>query len=146
MSITSEYSRLTETAYQALSKVEGNPLQLTEPFRTIVLVDTAKGIIDNGGIRYFFESNFPFTPEYSVFSAAFRNIGLVQAANDMDRAVAKFPFSEPHLHPAMRNEFMRTVESDPSGEFQSAGDSIMDDTEFEARVLSYARKFGVHAA
>lgn len=107
-----------------------------------MLVDTARGIIDNSGIKYFFEADFPFTPDYSVFSSAFRNIGLIEAADAIDRAVARFPFENPHLHAAKRNEFMVNVESDPSGEFQSAGDRIMGDKQFDERVVSYAKNFG----
>lgn len=144
MGVAPEYNQLTEAAYQALSEVGGNPLQLSEPFRTVVLVDTAKGIIDNGGIKYFFESDFPFKLEYSVFSSAFRNIGLDEVADGIDHAVAKFPFANPHLYAAKRNEFMSTVETDLSGEFQSAVDCIMDDKEFDNRVASYAKKVGFH--
>ena len=146
MSIAAEYNRLTEAAYQALSTAGGDPCQLSEPFRTVVLVDTAKGIIDNGGIRYFFEADFPFSPEYSVFSFALRNIGLNEAADDIERAVAMFPFANPHLHLAERNEFMMNVEYKPTGEFQSAGDRIMDDKLFDERVVSYAKKLGFNAA
>ena len=146
MTIAAEYTRLVQAAYQALSAAGGDPCQLSEPFRTVVLVDTAKGIIDNGGIKCFFEANFPFSPAYSVFSSAFRNIGLAEAADDIDKAVARFPFPNPHLHAAKRNEFMVNVESDPSGEFQSAGDRIMDDKQFDERVVSYVRKFEASAA
>jgi hypothetical protein len=146
MTIASEYSRLAEAAYQALAAAGGDPRQLSEPFRTVVLVDTAKGIIDNGRIKFFFGADFPFNPEYSVFSSAFRNIGLTEAADDIDRAVARFPFANPHLHAAKRNEFMINVEFDPSGEFQSAGDRIMNDKQFDERVVSYAKKFGPSVA
>ena len=42
----------------ALSKAEGlNDInQLHDPIRTVVLVHAAQGVIDNGGLQYFFES------------------------------------------------------------------------------------------
>jgi hypothetical protein len=145
MTTTTEYRRLVDSAYQALSQVGGDPARLSEPFRTVVVVDTAKGIIDNGGIEYFFESSFPLSPDYSAFSLAFRNIGMREAADDLDRAVAQFPFPNPHLNAAMRNEFLRGLEPDRRSSFLSAGDRIMNDPEFDSKVLSYANRLGFSA-
>ena len=57
----------------ALSKAEGRSdiNQLHDPIRPVVLVHAAQGMIDNGGLQYFFEADFPGNPPYSLFSISY---------------------------------------------------------------------------
>jgi len=79
---------------------------LPDAVRTVALVHTAQGVIDNGGLQYFFEADFPGNPPYALFIEAYRNIGAADAASALAQAVSLFPFAEPHLHAAKRNKFM----------------------------------------
>jgi hypothetical protein len=92
----------------ALSKAEGlsDINQLHDPIRTVVLVHTAQGVIDNGGLQYFFEADFPGKPSYPLFVEAYRRIGADDAASKLEQAVALFPFPNPHRAVRKRNAFM----------------------------------------
>ena len=79
---------------------------LPDVVRTVALVQTAQGIIDNGGLQYFFEAEYPGKPPYPLFIDAYRNIGAAAAASTLAEAVSLFPFAEPHQYAAKRNKFM----------------------------------------
>jgi hypothetical protein len=85
-----------------LQKATGQRDLLPAPARTIILVSTAQGLIDNGGLQYFFESNFEDSTPYEDFCDAYRDIGAVDAAALLREAVAMFPFPVPHLHAEQR--------------------------------------------
>lgn len=85
---------------------------LSEAVRTVAIIWTAQGIIDNGGLQYFFESDFPGRPPYSIFVEAYRAIGADEAASALADAVALFPFAEPHRDAAKRNQFMDSFNGD----------------------------------
>jgi hypothetical protein len=44
-----------------------NPFQLSEPLQTCWAVENAQGIIDNGGLQYFFDSDWDGNSPYSFF-------------------------------------------------------------------------------
>lgn len=92
----------------ALKEVEriGDPAKLPEAVRTVVLVHAAQGIINNGGLQYFFESDFPGQPNYSILVAAYDAIGATAEARVLEAAIASFPFSDPHKFRARREEVM----------------------------------------
>jgi hypothetical protein len=93
-------------AFAELDRVGGVPDLLPAPVRTVVVIISAQGVIDNGGLQYFFEADFPNSPPYTVFTDAYREIGADTAADDIAAAVALFPFAEPHLSKDKRNEFL----------------------------------------
>ena len=46
----------------------GNDLsQLPFEMQTVIRIETMQGIIDNGGLQYFYENDFPDNPPYSQF-------------------------------------------------------------------------------
>ena len=79
--------------------------------RTVVLVIAAEGVIDNGGLRLFFENDWPDHPPYSTFSAAFRTIGADDLADAIETAAALFPGTEPERDTAARLSFLATPEA-----------------------------------
>ena len=94
----------------ALAEVErvGDPDKLPSPVRTVVLVHAAQGLIDNGGLQYFFESDFPGQPPYLVFVEAYRAIGANGEADALADAVNLFPFADPHRSRERRENFLET--------------------------------------
>lgn len=80
--------------------------KLPVPVRTVALVNAAQGVIDNGGLQYFFESDFPGKPDYAHFIEAYRAIGADDAAKTLGAAVALFPFEAPHKYEKKRNKFL----------------------------------------
>lgn len=70
---------------------------LNEKQRTVVLVVAAQGIIDNGGLSYFFHSNFPDQIPYERFAEAFDNIGASEAGDAIRKALSVFSIEHPEL-------------------------------------------------
>jgi hypothetical protein len=103
----SQFDRALKYALAEVDRV-GDPDKLPLPVRTVVLVHAAQGIIDNGGLQYFFESDFPGQPSYSVFVDAYRTIGANDEAQMLADAVKLFPFENPHRFAPRRNEFLES--------------------------------------
>jgi hypothetical protein len=101
-------SKFDRALKHALAEVErvGDLDKLAAPVRTVVLVHAAQGIIDNGGLQYFFESDFPGQPSYSVFVDAYRTIGASEEAQALADAVKLLPFANPHRFRVRRDKFL----------------------------------------
>ncbi|MCR9297056.1 MAG: hypothetical protein NXI32_30510 [bacterium] len=93
-------------AFQKLEEVEGNIDMLEEPYKTIAVIYSAQGVIDNGGLVYFFESDWPHNPPYSMFADAYRRINLKEAGDAIEFAANSFGIPNPEKNKAFRNEFM----------------------------------------
>jgi hypothetical protein len=76
------------------------------PLQTVLVIDSAQGIIDNGGFQYFFEADFPGMPDYSTFIDAYERIGAISCANAIREALALFDFPQPHLHLKQRLRYL----------------------------------------
>ena len=61
-------------------------------FRFLSGFYTGQAIIDNGSLPYFFSSDFPDAPDYSLFSEAYRAIGAEDVVGYFDAAVALLHF------------------------------------------------------
>ncbi len=105
-------NRATVYANECVNEAHGDISRLTLPVQTVAMIDTAQGIIDNGGLEYFYESDFPGTPPYSFFVEAYRRIGAEAAASCLEASVRMFPFPEPHLHEAKRLQWLESVRND----------------------------------
>ena len=87
----SRLERASAYAAERVREAGGDVSQLPEPVQTVVVVDTAQGIIDNGGLGYFFESDFPGNPPYSFFVEVFRRIGAESVASCIEQTSRMFP-------------------------------------------------------
>ncbi|MCK6434873.1 MAG: hypothetical protein L6Q68_17845 [Aquabacterium sp.] len=128
---------MVATAYERLALTGGDPLKLDEPFRTVVLADTALGLIGNGGFEYFFESDFPGHPDYSVFASAFKNLGLVYLADGLMELVAIFPFQDPHLERGLRLAFLASPSSDFGSTVSQLNQRLWQDSSIDTRLQTY---------
>lgn len=97
---------LSDMAFQRMSAVDNDLSRMDEPFKTIAIVYSAQGIIDNGGLRYFFESDWPHKPPYSEFADAYERIGHVDAANALRSAAASFGVDRPESNREVRVAYM----------------------------------------
>jgi hypothetical protein len=57
-------------------------------------------------LQYFFESDFPGKPPYSIFVDAYRTIGANSEAQALADAVKLFPFDNPHRYQERRDKFL----------------------------------------
>ena len=101
----SQLERALDFAMAEVARV-GGPENLPQSVRTVLLVHAAQGAIDNGGLQYFFESDFPGKPPYSVFVDSYRAIGADAQAQALADAVMLFPFAEPHKFQRRRDTFL----------------------------------------
>jgi hypothetical protein len=101
-SILEKAFRIALAEYQKIGALESMPT----PMRTMLAVYNAQGIIDNGGMQYFFENDWAGQPSYSVFVEAYGNIGANEEASALAAAVELFPFPDPQKHQERRREFL----------------------------------------
>lgn len=99
-----EASTLVNEEYQ---KNDCDLRALPPEFAVFHRVEGAQGIIDNGGLVYFFECDWLGCPPYAEFAAAYRAIGCDAAAKCIEDAASSFPFEEPELHWAKRREYIK---------------------------------------
>ena len=121
-------------AFARLDEAGNSPSKSLLPFQTLVVVYSAQGIIDNGGLEYFYENDWPAHPPYSFFAPAYRRIGAIEAAECIERTSSMFPFSKPHLHRRRRARFM---ERDAPPEFRALSDRICGDASVWEKLSAY---------
>ena len=124
-----------EGVYRELDDVDGDPMRLPPEVQPIAILYTVQAIVDNGGFRYLFENDYE--QPYSVFASAYRQIGAPDAAEKLERAVARFPFENPHAHREARIEFMDSLEE--SDELFILGDEVCGDERIWQLMEDYVR-------
>ena len=129
--------RAAEYAYRELERVGGDPSKLDLPQQTVAILYSVQAIIDNGGFQYLFENDFPHDPDYSRFVEAYRRIGANSAAERLEKAVAMFPFENPHRYQDQRLSFMETL--DEESEFFELGNEVCGDERVWADLEAYAK-------
>jgi hypothetical protein len=77
-------------------------------------------------------------PPYSVFVEAYRQIGALDAAARLQKAVAMFPFESPHLDQQQRVKFMESL--DEEHEFFQLGDEVCGDKNIWSALEAYSKK------
>lgn len=82
-------------AAQSRLKAAGKLSLCGRPIQVVLIVSTAQGIIDNGGLQYFYESDFADQPAYEEFVQAYRAIGAAEAADLLQRSIELIPFPSP---------------------------------------------------
>lgn len=63
-----------DRVFKVLRRQKGDVSKLPTEMQVVLRVHSAQGVMDNGALQYFFESNWEGTPPYSVFVDAFRQI------------------------------------------------------------------------
>jgi hypothetical protein len=119
--------------------------RFSRPRQVFITVYSAQGVIDNGGFRYFFESDWPGQPPYSRFSDAYREIGAADVAHLIDRAASLFGISDLHRHRAARLQFLNEHGRNEMSELVRLGDKAIDQSEGVFRLLEdYVRLHADH--
>lgn len=109
---------------------------LNVPQRTLLLVWSAGGIIDNGGFQYFFEHDF----DGPAVTAAFDEMGSAGRSELVRRALAFFPDSKPHEDRDERLEFLDAMDESTRGRFEELASAFhTDDRDFRRKIGKYVR-------
>lgn len=132
--------RASEFANAKLREAGGKIAALPVAVQTFVVVESAQGIIDNGGLEYFYESDFVDSPPYSFFVDAYRRIGAEAVASCIEATSRMFPFSEPHLHEAKRKRWLDGVREDEQHEFVRRSRQACGDVAVFAKLADYVER------
>jgi Domain of unknown function (DUF4375) len=124
-------------AFKRLEDADGSLTKLPLALQTVVVVTSAQGVIDNGGLEYFYENDYPHNPPYSLFVAAYRRIGALEAADCIEQTAAMFPFRNPHFHHEKRRGFM---EREASPQFRALSGRICGDKTVWGKVADYVKQ------
>lgn len=127
-------------AIARLAAAGGDVGALPVPLQTLLLVESAQGIIDSGGLEFFYEADFPNQPPYSEFVAAYRRIGAEGAAHCIEATTLMFPSEEPHLFEELRLLWLEGMRLQPGHEFSRLSDDIMGDGSVWDRLAEYVER------
>src|SRR4051812_34236375 len=114
-------NRASDFAIARLKEAGNRLSRLPPPLQIVIIISSAQGIIDNGGLEYFYENDSPGNPPYSFFSDAYHLIGADGAAECIEKTASMFPFSEPHRFEGRRRQFL---DRGSSPEFRLFSDRI----------------------
>ena len=95
-----------DLALERLQQAGGDPRGLPAPLRTVALVASAQGVIDNGGLRYFLENDWPGQPPYGLFVEAYRAIGATAEAQAIGAACEAVGREQPERQREARLAFL----------------------------------------
>lgn len=126
-------------AVSRLHAAGGDMDMLPVELRTLLIVESAQGMIDNGGLAYFYEADFPNNPPYSIFVEAYRRIGADAAAACIEQTALMFPFAEPQLFEPLRQLWLEKLAADPQGEFCRLSDRVSGDVSVWERLSAYVK-------
>ena len=140
MNTDSLLDKVTILAFSELEKVNGNIDALPVPLRTVVVIYSAQGVIDNGGLEYFFGNDFPDNPPYQIFIDVYREIGANSAAAIFEKSLSYFEMSQPELNLDMRLKFIESLPDDDSHEFSKLSSSICGDSSVWLLLKQYVQR------
>ena len=132
--------QLSDIAFQQMD-ANGNDLtQLDEPYRTVAIIYGAQGIIDNGGLCYFFENDWFNNPPYSTFADAYERIGRIEGAEAIRNAVASFGFDYPELDFTRRRAYMDSNYNEDTHKVNGWDDCICGDERVFPQLACWVRE------
>ncbi len=99
----SRLDRISDQVFARLRALNGDITCLGEIERVLVVIYSAQGVIDNGGLRAFFGANWPGEPPYALHADAYRLIGATDTAEAIERGAASFALPRPEVDSAGRS-------------------------------------------
>jgi Domain of unknown function (DUF4375) len=129
--------KASDFTYAQLKLFGGDINRLAIPVQTVAVINSAQGVIDNGGLEYFFESDFDGAPEYSFFVEIYRRIGAESAASCIEESAAMFPFAQPNLYEFKRQQWLDLVKEDENHAFTKLSRKICGDQSVFIKLETY---------
>ena len=127
-------------AIDRLQAAGGDLLALPIELQTLLLVESAQGIIDNGGLAYFYEADFPNNPPYVLFVEAYRRIGAHAAADCLEASALLFPFEDPQYFEPLRQLWLEKFSAEPGHAFARLAREIAADATVWDRLGEYVQR------
>lgn len=134
---------LSDEALKRLSAADSDVSRVEEPYRTIAIIYSAQGIIDNGGLTYFFAEDWPHNPAYSEFADAYERIGCIEAAKALRSAALSFGIEQPELYSEQRQAYIDANYDETSLEVRGWDDSICGDKKVWENLATWVRTYPV---
>jgi hypothetical protein len=138
-----QYFAGTKVAF-AKGKAAGALRKCAVPIQVVLLVDSAQGIIDNGGLQYFYEVDFEEQGPYSDFVHAYRAIGAEGAASLLERSIGLFPFADPHLHEQKRQRWLDEIRNNESHGFHDLSNKLIGHKGVFPKLKDYMTQHSEH--
>ena len=110
----------------------------SEMDKPVVYLVAATGIIENGGLRYFYENDFPDGVSHAEIAECYRNIGMEKVAELIEKSAACFPAGHPQPELDARNEFLNDASLNDAFDSIDA-DLFSETTRFEKKIAAYIR-------
>lgn len=124
-----------EQAFAALEAAGGELERMSDArLQTLVVIVSAQGVIDNGGLACFFENDWPGSPDYALFVSAYLAIGAEREAGLLEQALALLGLERPEADLAGR----RAALAGPVGERLRELDARFGDLQaLRARLVAF---------
>ena len=135
--IESVLDRASDFSFEQLKLLDGDITRLSMPIQTVAVIYSAQAVIDNGGLEYFYESDFDGTPEYSFFVEVYRRIGAEDAASCIEESAAMFPFEQPNLYEFKRQQWLDSVKENENHPFVKLSRKICGDSSVFIKLEAY---------
>lgn len=132
--------KMSDIAFEKMDAADDDLSNVEEPYRTVAIIYAAQGVIDNGGLVYFFENDWPRTPPYSVYADAYERIGRLEAAKAIRDAAASFGIDTPEKNIETRRQFIEQHYNDDEVGVDGWNDCICGDKKVWSDLASWVRK------
>ena len=122
----------------------GNDLsQLPIEIQTVIRIETMQGIIDNGGLQYFYENDFPDNPPYSQFVDDLLRLNAIDQAKQMQISINCLGFSDPHFDRERRNQKLAELWEKQNAEFIHADNQLCGNEDIWVKLEEYVSQNNV---
>jgi hypothetical protein len=130
-----------DIAFAALEAVDKELDKLPVAQQFFICVYTSHAIMVNGGLEYFYESDFEDQRPYAYFVKAFRAVGLDRAARCIEASERMLGVDEAHLHEAKRQAALEVIKADEAHPFHALSFEVTMRGELvERKLAEYALK------
>ncbi len=131
---------ITEISFDKLEIAEGHIHELSEPYRTVVIIISAQKAFSRGGIRGFYTADSPLSLPYPIFIEAFERIGYSGAAKEIKTSADSFRFKDPHTQTDSRTKYMRKNIDPHTGQVRGWTNWICQDDSILPGLSAWAKK------
>ena len=132
--------QLSREAFERVDQLGNDPMLLDEPWKTIVLIHSAQGVIDNGGFAYFFENDWPHFTPYEEFARAYDRIGKSESGTALRDAVSAMGLESPEHSLEARRHYIATNQIDARGRIKGWDEAaVVGDSTVWAALAAWIR-------
>ena len=135
-----EFSKAIKHALARMADVGNDLSMLPIEFQTIIRLETMQGIIDNGGLQYFYENDFPGNPPYEVFVDDLIRIDAHDHAEFLKSSIECFDIPDPHLDQQQRNARLAEIWGEKNQTFIEAENKLCGNKEIWIKLNEYVMK------